>query len=546
MKNTKRIGILAAVFLLMGCSAQGTTLSEDKPQDALEIQSDEIQKEDDQAVGTMEDYERRRGKFSQRKGSFITEPTEDQTLLTQSQAEQMIRNADNAIQTIMKKADVYKKEAPEEEEVRTYLSNYFDSDILDYVLYVYQIGVEDGKCSYEYYSHYCNFYMDTQESIEMIDQGDGYCDMLVSFVHRWNREWDEDQVTVRIEQKENGHWVITKMNHWYNDFRYYYMPEMDYWPEYMTEDMAAWMIQEFGTDDNGEKIQLCVRSDENGFILPDSGERKMEEQEITSLSRYEKFLAVQEIYARKGKKFDDVMLYGYFQTKPWYKPYQQVFEEKNLTEAELYNIEQLKVSSGLGELAQPDYGNRYREEGRMDGQPLCAEEASCIIGGAFDGLDRIFTAKAENLIGEMSDDVETCYSLGEYSAEPRLREYVSAWFSEEVFDYLMGMCAIMHGVTWNENGQCGLSYGLTPPMDVYVPDDFSSVVIKDFRETECTVTVVFWNQNGFSGDPELTSEGEFLLRKEGDRWIIEDISEPHYDEYYVFLHPEVSGDKGGS
>lgn len=106
------------------------------------------------------------------------------------------------------------------------------------------------------------------------------------------------------------------------------------------------MIQEFGTDDNGEKIQLCVRSDENGFILPDSSERKMEEQEITSLSRYEKLLAVQEIYARKGKKFDDVLLYGYFQTKPWYKPYQQVFEEKNLTEAERYNIEQLKVFGG--------------------------------------------------------------------------------------------------------------------------------------------------------------------------------------------------------
>lgn len=468
--------------------------------------------------------------------------TEEDALLTELQAKQIIEEADNALQTVMKKADVYNENLPDEEEVRAYLSDYFDPDILDYVFYVYQIQVEDGKCFYEYYSHYSNFYLDPQEDIQMAEQGEGYCELLVSFVHRWNRVLDEDKVTVRVEQKTGGRWVITRMNHWYNDFRYYYMPKMDYWPEYMTEDMAAWMVREFGTDENGEKIQLCVSTGEEGFILPDSSERKIDEQEIASLSRYEKFLAVQEIYARKGKKFDDVMLYGYFHTKPWYDPYQQVFDEDNLTEMERYNIEQLTASGSLGELARPDYGNRYREEMRVEGQPLNGEEAVCIIEEAFAELDRTFTAKAENLIAEMSDDVETYYSLGEYSAEPQLRAYVSTWFSDEMFDYLMAMCIVMHGLTKDENDQYVLERGLTSPIDVYVLDDFSSVQIKDFNETACTVTVGFWNLYGFPGDSEMTSEGEILLRKEGGRWIIADISEPHYDEYYAFLQGEYSED----
>lgn len=58
---------------------------------------------------------------------------------------------------------------------------------------------------------------------------------------------------------------------------------------------------------------------------------------------------------------------------------------------------------------------------------------------------------AENKIEEKSDDEETYYSLGEYTSEQQLREYISTWFSEEVFDYLMNMCFVMHGVTKDED-----------------------------------------------------------------------------------------------
>lgn len=135
------------------------------------------------------------------------------------------------------------------------------------------------------------------------------------------------------------------------------MPELDYVPEYLTEDMAEWMIREFGTDENGEMTGIHVKTDEQGFILAESSVRKLEKQEIDSLSRYEMFLAVQEIYARNGKKFDDVMLYGYFHEKPWYEPYEQVLDENDLTKTERYNIERLTEAGDLGEMAQAAYGN---------------------------------------------------------------------------------------------------------------------------------------------------------------------------------------------
>ena len=491
IKRVKLLGIFAVAFLFAGCSAQKADLPEEMPQDAAEVYSVE-----------------------EETGSQEAEPEDNNVTLTETEVEQVIRRADKTIQAILEKPKIYFTEQPPgEEEVKAYLSNYFDESILDYVFFVYRIKIEDGKCFYDYHGRYSNFYMDTESDMKIVGQGDGYYDVSVTFKHKWNRGgWIEEEGTVRIERNETGDWLITGMSHWYSDFQYYYMPELGYSPEYLIEDMVEWMIQEFGTD-------------ENGFILPDSSVREIAEQEIESLSRYEMFLAIQEIYARHGKKFDDVMLYGYFHAKPWYEPYKQVFDENNLTETERHNIGLLAEAGGFGEMELAAYGNRYEEEERISGQPLSTEEATCIIGDAFDSLGNFFTTKGKEKIEELSNDVGQYYSLGEYGEEQRLREYVSTWFSEEVFDYLMDMCFIMHGVT-KEDGQYVLMRELTLPMDQYVWDDFESVVIKDYNDVECIVTVSFLNLNADNG-----SEGEILLRREGDRWVIANISEPHYDEY---------------
>ncbi len=330
IKRVKLLGIFAAAFLFVGCSAQDEDLPEETPQDAAEVYS-----------------------MEEETGNQEAEPEIDNAALTEIEAEQIVRKADQTIQMIMEKPKIFfAEEPPNEEEVKAYLSNYYAPDILDYVFFVYRIEIEDGKCfsqySNRYYDRYPIFYMDIEGDMKIVGQGDGYYDVSVTFEHKWKRGWwIEEEGTVRIEKNETGDWLITGMSQWYNDFRYYYMPEMDYFPEYLTEDMTEWMIQEFGTDENGEKIQISAEPDENGFILPDSSVREIVEQEIESLSRYEMYLAIQEIYARHGKKFDDVMLYGYFHAKPWYEPYKQVFDENNLTETERHNIGLLAEAGGM-------------------------------------------------------------------------------------------------------------------------------------------------------------------------------------------------------
>lgn len=514
MKSIKLLEIFAAAFLFAGCSAQEADLPEETPQDAAEVYSVE-----------------------EETGSQEAEPEDNNVTLTETEVEQVIRRADKTIQVILEKPKIYFTEQPPgEEEVKAYLSNYFDESILDYVFFVYRIEIEDGKCysqySNRYYDRYPFFYMDIEGDMKIVGQGDGYYDVSVTFKHRWNRGWRiEEEGTIRIERNETGDWLITGMSQWYNDFRYYYMPEMDYSPEYLTEEMTEWMIQEFGTGENGEKIQISAEPDENGFILPDSSVREIAEQEIESLSRYEMYLAIQEIYARHGKKFDDVMLYGYFHAKPWYEPYKQVFDENNLTETERHNIGLLAETGGFGEMAQAAYRNMYGEEEETDGQALSAEEAACIIWDAFYSLDNIFTAKDENELKEKNHGEGVYYSLGEYGEKQRLKEYVSTWFSEEVFDYLMVMCGMIYHVTVDEEGRYVLVYDRMPPMDAYAPDDLRSVVIKDYNDEECTVTVSFLNLTMYETLQYDDSEGEILFRRERDRWVIAAISEPHYDEY---------------
>ncbi len=158
-------------------------------------------------------------------------------------------------------------------------------------------------------------------------------------------------------------------------------------------------------------------------------------------------------------------------------------------------------------------------------------QAACIIWDAFDSLDNIFTAKDENELKEKNHGEGVYYSLGEYGEEQRLKEYVSTWFSEEVFDYLMDMCGIIYSTFKDEEGNYVLLYDLMPPMDAYAPNDLRRVTIKDYNDEECTVTVTFLNLTMYETLQYDDSEGEILFRREGDRWVIAAISEPHYDEY---------------
>lgn len=91
--------------------------------------------------------------------------------------------------------------------------------------------------------------------------------------------------------------------------------------------------------DNGE-----TESNQD-YILPDSSSRILSDSEVSVLSKEELRLARNEIYARHGRKFDDVQLQSYFDSKSWYKGTIDPadFSESMLSEIEKKNIELIKM-----------------------------------------------------------------------------------------------------------------------------------------------------------------------------------------------------------
>lgn len=56
------------------------------------------------------------------------------------------------------------------------------------------------------------------------------------------------------------------------------------------------------------------------YIIPDSDQRYIGPSELVDLSRMEVRTAINELYARHGRKFTDKSIQSYFDSKSWYKP----------------------------------------------------------------------------------------------------------------------------------------------------------------------------------------------------------------------------------
>lgn len=106
-----------------------------------------------------------------------------------------------------------------------------------------------------------------------------------------------------------------------------------------------------GTEQSGENTENIentknIENTENignlaneGYILPDSGSRYLDKSEIQHLSKEELRLARNEVYARHGRRFDDVSLQEYFNSKAWYSGTiaPSDFTESMLNEYEIQN-----------------------------------------------------------------------------------------------------------------------------------------------------------------------------------------------------------------
>ena len=130
--------------------------------------------------------------------------------ITLEEACKLITDMDRAMQSLTEKLDE-QGENSTAEEIRDCIGKYFDKSLTEYAMFLYRIIETDGK--YVHDKHYAreNFSIDTGEEITMLSQGKDFCELGVTFTHRWEREWDKEIVPVRLEWK-NGAWLITEIS----------------------------------------------------------------------------------------------------------------------------------------------------------------------------------------------------------------------------------------------------------------------------------------------------------------------------------------------
>lgn len=102
--------------------------------------------------------------------------------------------------------------------------------------------------------------------------------------------------------------------------------------------------------------------DSSEYIFSDSADRYLTEAEVRDLSLQELNYARNEIYARRGRKFDSAELQNYFNSKSWYDPRIEAedFSEDCFNDYELENLELLvKMENSLKGSGQdtPQTGN---------------------------------------------------------------------------------------------------------------------------------------------------------------------------------------------
>lgn len=444
-------------------------------------------------------------------------------------AKAFMLSMDNDMQKLVERLDEQGMDFIEEKEITDCIGKYYDENLTDYAMFLYRIRPDGEVYIHDRRYGTANFVIDTDTEMTMITQGDHFCEIGVTFEHHWERSWDKEVVPVRLEWKEES-FFITSISQWYNDFRYQYMPDELFTPKSFSEEEAQDAIERFGTDESGNPVPLSITADENGFLLAGSNGDLLTETDINGLSKYEMYMAVQEIYARHGKKFSDAILSQYFNRQEWYMPYEKIFSQETLSAIEEANIQLLIQEGKLEEEARIDYGSLY-PVGDAEDAMLTEEEAVRMIVNAFTMADEVICAKEENYIG--TEDVFRIYSLGEYSNEESLRDYLSAWFSEEAIDYLITIYTMCKGLSRNEEGSYqyiteGTSFGEWQEIDL-----LERAEIMQTDVDMCRVKVPFVVEHmAWWGLPNGRSSGEFLLCKKDDGWTISGITQTYYDELY--------------
>ena len=154
------------------------------------------------------------------------------------------------------------------------------------------------------------------------------------------------------------------------------------------------MPDDMSEQDNAQAEDDALEQDnteETEYILPDSDTRRIAESDLETLSEEELRLARNEIYARRGRKFDDESLTNYFESKSWYRGTIEPsdFTEELLSEIEKYNATFIaEYESGLeNETAGSVSRNENSAEQNDSDEPgNISESGYTAEGGSPDGI----------------------------------------------------------------------------------------------------------------------------------------------------------------
>lgn len=96
-------------------------------------------------------------------------------------------------------------------------------------------------------------------------------------------------------------------------------------------------------DTEDKESEMTEVSTEDEFIFPDSDKRRLSKSELEGKNEWECKIARNEIFARRGKIFDDPELQEYFENCSWYegKNFQYEYSEY-ISEIEAYNVQLIR------------------------------------------------------------------------------------------------------------------------------------------------------------------------------------------------------------
>lgn len=114
---------------------------------------------------------------------------------------------------------------------------------------------------------------------------------------------------------------------------------------------------------------------DNTYIIADSNLRVLSDAEVNELDANMKQMAINEIYARHGRKFQNQTIQEYFNQKAWYVPSieAEMFDESVFNEYEKNNIKLLAGTTTEGQNStdlfssnRVSYGRTYTQEAFQD------------------------------------------------------------------------------------------------------------------------------------------------------------------------------------